>query len=34
MTGQNLVVAGGLAGVAAAPPKQVVRDWSAREVQR
>jgi 3-oxoacyl-[acyl-carrier protein] reductase len=29
MTGQNLVVSGGLAGVAAAPPKQVVRDWSA-----
>jgi len=34
MTGQNLVVAGGLAGVGAAPPNQVVRDWSAREVQR
>ena len=30
MTGQNLVVAGGLAGVAAAPPKQVVRDWPSR----
>ena len=28
MTGQNLIVAGGLVGVAAAPPKQVVRDWS------
>lgn len=27
MTGQNLVVAGGLTGVSAAPPKQVVRDW-------
>ncbi len=27
MTGQNLVVAGGLSGVSAAPPKQVVRDW-------
>ena len=27
MTGQNLIVAGGLAGVAAAPPKQVVREW-------
>jgi NAD(P)-dependent dehydrogenase (short-subunit alcohol dehydrogenase family) len=27
MTGQNLIVAGGLVGVAAAPPKQVVRDW-------
>jgi NAD(P)-dependent dehydrogenase (short-subunit alcohol dehydrogenase family) len=27
MTGQNLVVAGGLSGVAAAPPKKVVRDW-------
>ena len=27
MTGQNLVVAGGLSGVAAAPPKNVVRDW-------
>jgi 3-oxoacyl-[acyl-carrier protein] reductase len=34
MTGQNLVVAGGLAGVAAAPPKQIVRDWSAPEVKR
>lgn len=32
MTGQNLVVSGGLAGVAAAPPKQVVRDWSAPKV--
>jgi len=32
ITGQNLVVAGGLAGVAAAPPKQVVRDWSAPKV--
>ena len=29
MTGQNLVVAGGLAGVAAAPPKQLIRDWPA-----
>jgi NAD(P)-dependent dehydrogenase (short-subunit alcohol dehydrogenase family) len=28
MTGQNLVVAGGLSGVSAAPPKQVVRDWA------
>ncbi len=27
MTGQNLVVAGGLSGVSAAPPKQVVCDW-------
>ena len=27
MTGQNLVVAGGLSGVSAAPPKHVVRDW-------
>lgn len=27
MTGQNLIVAGGLVGVAAAPPKHVVRDW-------
>src|ERR1039458_4640820 len=26
MTGQNLIVAGGLTGVSAAPPKQVVRD--------
>ena len=32
MTGQNLVVAGGLAGVSAAPPKQLVRDWSAPKV--
>jgi NAD(P)-dependent dehydrogenase (short-subunit alcohol dehydrogenase family) len=32
MTGQNLVVAGGLAGVAAAPPKQLIRDWSAPKV--
>ena len=30
MTGQNLMVAGGLAGVAAAPPKQLVRDWPAQ----
>ena len=28
MTGQNLVVAGGLSGVSAAPPKHVVRDWA------
>ncbi len=27
ISGHNLVVSGGLAGVAAAPPKQVVRDW-------
>ena len=27
MTGQNLIVAGGLSGVAAAPAKSVVRDW-------
>jgi NAD(P)-dependent dehydrogenase (short-subunit alcohol dehydrogenase family) len=27
MTGQNLIVAGGLSGVSAAPPKNVVRDW-------
>jgi NAD(P)-dependent dehydrogenase (short-subunit alcohol dehydrogenase family) len=27
ITGQNLIVAGGLAGVAAAPSKEVVRDW-------
>jgi NAD(P)-dependent dehydrogenase (short-subunit alcohol dehydrogenase family) len=27
MTGQNLILAGGLSGVAAAPPKHVVRDW-------
>jgi NAD(P)-dependent dehydrogenase (short-subunit alcohol dehydrogenase family) len=27
MTGQNLVVAGGLSGVSAAPSKHVVRDW-------
>ncbi len=32
MTGQNLVVSGGLSGVAAAPPKQVVRDWPAPKV--
>lgn len=32
MTGQNLVVAGGLSGVSAAPPKQMVRDWSAPKV--
>ena len=31
MTGQNLIVAGGLAGVAAAPPKQVVREWPSRK---
>ena len=30
MTGQNLIVAGGLAGVAAAPAKQVVRDWPSK----
>lgn len=30
MTGQNLVVAGGLSGVAAAPAKQVVRDWAKK----
>jgi 3-oxoacyl-[acyl-carrier protein] reductase len=30
ITGQNLIVAGGLVGVAAAPPKQVVRDWPTR----
>ena len=30
MTGQNLIVAGGLVGVAAAPPKQVVREWANR----
>ena len=30
MTGQNLIVAGGLTGVSAAPPKQVVRDWQTR----
>jgi NAD(P)-dependent dehydrogenase (short-subunit alcohol dehydrogenase family) len=28
MTGQNLVVAGGLSGVSAAPSKQVVLDWA------
>ena len=27
MTGQNLILAGGLTGVSAAPPKHVVRDW-------
>jgi 3-oxoacyl-[acyl-carrier protein] reductase len=27
MAGHNLIVAGGLTGVAAAPPKHVVRDW-------
>jgi NAD(P)-dependent dehydrogenase (short-subunit alcohol dehydrogenase family) len=32
MTGQNLIVAGGLTGVSAAPPKQVVRDWTASKV--
>lgn len=32
MTGQNLVVSGGLAGVAAAPPKQMVRDWQPLSV--
>jgi len=31
ITGQNLVVAGGLVGVAAAPPKQVVRDWPGQK---
>jgi len=31
VTGQNLVVAGGLVGVAAAPPKQVVRDWPGQK---
>jgi 3-oxoacyl-[acyl-carrier protein] reductase len=30
MTGQNLIVAGGLSGVSAAPPKQVVRDWKTQ----
>jgi NAD(P)-dependent dehydrogenase (short-subunit alcohol dehydrogenase family) len=30
MTGQNLIVAGGLTGVSAAPAKQVVRDWPTR----
>lgn len=28
MTGQNLVVAGGLSGVSAAPAKQTIRDWA------
>jgi NAD(P)-dependent dehydrogenase (short-subunit alcohol dehydrogenase family) len=32
ITGQNLVVSGGLAGVAAAPPKQLIRDWPAPKV--
>jgi NAD(P)-dependent dehydrogenase (short-subunit alcohol dehydrogenase family) len=31
ITGQNLIVAGGLAGVAAAPPKQVVREWPSQK---
>jgi 3-oxoacyl-[acyl-carrier protein] reductase len=31
MTGQNLIVAGGLAGVAAAPPKEVVREWPGQK---
>jgi len=30
MTGQNLIVAGGLTGVSAAPPKHVVRDWPSQ----
>lgn len=30
LTGQNLVLAGGLSGVSAAPPKHVVRDWAAK----
>jgi NAD(P)-dependent dehydrogenase (short-subunit alcohol dehydrogenase family) len=31
MTGQNLIVAGGLTGVSAAPAKNVVRDWAKTE---
>lgn len=30
MTGQNLIVSGGLTGVAAAPAKQVVREWPSK----
>jgi len=30
MTGQNLIVAGGLTGVSAAPPKNIVRDWPSQ----
>ncbi len=31
ITGQNLIVAGGLAGVSATPSKQVVRDWQTQK---
>jgi NAD(P)-dependent dehydrogenase (short-subunit alcohol dehydrogenase family) len=32
MAGHNLIVAGGLAGVSAAPPKHVVRDWKGPKI--